>query len=169
MATNRNTSSATSQDALQLVYEFTCHVACGAPHDVGEGPLGRRHYYPMTDGALTGPRLSGKLLGEGGDWMLTSPDGFMRMDVRVQIQTNDGAVLCAHYFGPAEANPKMIDATKQCKETYFSDQYIRSHWRLESGAPQYAWVNQTVFVGEGRVLPFAPGVLGFEHRVYRVA
>ncbi len=99
--------------------------------------------------------------------MLTSPDGYMRMDVRLQIETDDGAVLCAHYFGPAEANPTMIEATKQCRETLLTDQSIRSHWLLESGAPQYAWVNQAI--GEGRVLPFAPGVLGFEHRVYRVA
>ncbi len=101
--------------------------------------------------------------------MLTSPDGFMRMDVRIQIRTTDGAVVCVHYFGPAEASSRMIEATKQCKETSFSDQSIRSHWRLESGAAQYAWVNQSVFVGEGRVRPFTPGVLGFEHRIYRVA
>ncbi len=101
--------------------------------------------------------------------MLTSPDGFMRMNVRIQIQTTDGAVLCAHYFGLAETTSSMIEATTQCKETSFTDQSIRSHWLLESGAEQYAWVNQAVFVGAGRVLPFAPGVLGFEHRVYRVA
>ena len=100
--------------------------------------------------------------------MLMGPDGFMRMDVRIQIETDDGAVVCIRYFGPAEANDVLGQAVAACSPTEFSDQSIRSHWLLESGDPRYAWVNQSAFVGEGRLHPVAPGVLGFEHRVYRL-
>ncbi len=158
-----------SEQPLQLVHEFTCRVACGPPHEVGAGPYGSRQYYEMTGGQVEGPRLNGKLLGSGGDWMLTCPDGYMRMDVRVQIETNDGAVLCAHYFGPAESNETLKRAVGAFTPTEFADQAIRSHWVLETGDPRYAWVNQAVFVGQGRLLPAGPGQLGFEHRVYRVS
>ena len=101
--------------------------------------------------------------------MLTGPDGYMRMDVRVQIQTEDGAVICAHYFGPAETNDKLMQALRAFQPTEFEDHSIRSHWILETGDPRYRWVNQSVFAGQGRLLPAGPGVMGFEHEVYRLS
>ena len=157
-----------SDPAAKLVHEFTFHSAVSAPREVGAGPFGRRQYYAMRDGSIEGPRLRGTLLGPGSDWMLVGSDGFMRMDVRIQIETEDGAVLCAHYFGPAEANDMLGRAVAACSPTEFSDQSIRTHWILETGDPRYDWVNQGVFVGEGRLRPASPGVLGFEHRVYRL-
>lgn len=155
-----------SEPSAKLVHEFTYHAIVSAPHEVGVGPYGRRQYYEMTSGTLEGPRLKGKLIGSGGDWMLVGPDGFMRMDVRVQIETDDGAIICAHYFGPAEANQTLGQAFATSTPTAFSDQSIRSHWLLECGDPRYAWVNQSVFVGEGRLRPAGLNVMGFEHRVY---
>lgn len=158
-----------SEQSLQLIYEFTYRMACSPPHDVGAGPYGSRQYYELTGGRVEGARLNGKLLGSGSDWMLTGPDGFMRMNVRIQIETEDGAIICVHYFGPAEANEKLKQAVVACEPTEFADQSIRSHWLLETGDPRYAWVNQAVFVGESRLQPAGPGVLGFEHRVYRLS
>ena len=153
---------------MNLSHEFTYRTACGVCRDVGSGPYGVRQCYELTAGVIDGPRLNGTLLGSGTDWMLNGADGFMRMDVRVQIETDDRAILCAHYFGPAEANETLLQAMATCAPTEFSDQSIRTHWLLESGDPRYAWVNQTIFVGEGRLRPGGAGQLGFEHRVYRV-
>ncbi len=157
-----------SKQSAKLVCEFTFRSAVSAPQEVGIGPFGHRQYYAMRDGVIEGPRLTGKLVGAGSDWMLMGADGFMRMDVRIQIGTEDGAVICVRYFGPAEANEVLGQAAAACSPTEFSVQSIRTHWLLESGDPRYAWVNQNVFVGEGRLCPAEPGVLGFEHRVYRV-
>ena len=153
---------------LSLKPEFLFHVACGPVLAVVWGPLGNRQYYAMTEGTITGARLNGRLLGQGADWMLLPNDGYMRMDVRIQIQTEDNATILAHYFGPAEANARLREAIQSCSETNFGDQAIRTYWILESGAAQYAWVNNCLFVGEGRARPFRAGVQGFEHRVYRV-
>lgn len=154
---------------LMLIHEFTFQVACGPPHDAGAGPYGSRQYYEMSGGRVEGPRLRGKLLGSGSDWMLAGKDGFMRMDVRIQIETDNGAIILAHYFGPAEVNEKFKQAVAAFTPTDFTDHSIRSHWLLEAGEPRYAWVNQTVFVGEGRLFPAGPGRMGFEHRVYRLS
>lgn len=157
-----------SVQTIQIIHEFTYRMTSSDAHKVGKGPLGNRQYFDVIGGTLEGPRLSGKLLGSGIDWMLVGDDGFMRMDVRIQIETNDGAVICAHYFGPAEANDKMRRALGASEPTDFRDQRIRTHWLLETGDPRYTWVNQSVFVGEGRVCPAGPGYAGFEHRVYRL-
>lgn len=136
----------------------------------GVRPTPRSRGWPLlTGGQVEGPRLKGRFLGAGSDWMLTGPDDFIRMDVRVQIETDDGAILCVHYFSPAEANEKLKRAMGVCAPTEFADQSIRSHWVLETGDLRYAWVNQMVFVGQGRLLPPGTGLLGFEHRVYRLS
>ena len=157
-----------SADNIGLIHEFTYSMTASHAHDVGVGPLGHRQYFEVTSGIFEGPRLSGKLLGPGIDWMLIGSDGYMRMDVRIQIETGDGAIICAHYFGPAEANNALKEAFGTSEPTRFADQRIRTHWLLETGDPRYAWVNQSVFVGEGRYRPGDSGSAGFEHRVHRV-
>lgn len=155
--------------SLSLAHEFTYRTSIAGPHEVGDGPYGARQYYEMTDGIVEGSRLAGRTIGTGSDWMLAGSDGFLRMDARIQILTNDGAVICARYHGPAEANAKLREAIGANEPTGFDDQRIRTHWLLEAGDPRYAWVNQNVFVGEGRSSPQRSGIAGFEHRVYRVA
>ena len=121
--------------SARLIHEFTYHSIVSAPHEVGVGPLGHRQYYEVTKDVLEGPRLRGKQLGAGGDWMLIGSDGFMRMNVRVQIETEDGAIVCAAYSGPAEANEKLAEGLAASTPTAFSDQSIRTHWLLETGRP----------------------------------
>ena len=101
--------------------------------------------------------------------MLVGADRFLRMDVRIQLLTDDGAVLCARYRGPAETNDRLQAAIAGSEPTGFDDQHIRTWWELESGDPRYAWVNQAIFVGEARFQPTEAGAPGFEHRVYRAA
>jgi Protein of unknown function (DUF3237) len=47
--------------------------------------------------------------------------------------------------------------------TDYGDQYFRTSPRFETGDPRYSWLNHTVFVAEGRILPHA-----VEYKVYRV-
>lgn len=154
---------------MRLEHEFTYRTAVNGPHVVGDGPFGTRHHYDMTDGEVEGPRLRARSSGDGTDWMLVGADGFLRMDVRMQLVTDDGAVLLVRYHGPAEANDRLQQAIEAGEETSFDDQRIRTVWQIESGDCRYAWVNQAVFVGEGRVCPTFSGRPGFEHRVYRAA
>lgn len=154
--------------AIRLHPEFTYRTLVAGPHEAGEGPQGRRQVFEMRDGVFEGPRLSGRTLGAAADWMLAGSDGFLRMDVRLQLLTGDGAVVLAHYRGPAEANAALMDAMTAGAPTRFADARIRTVWELESGDPRYAWVNQSLFVGEGRFLPSSAGEPGFEHRVHRV-
>ena len=155
-----------SQVSLKHAFSYTTRVS--APHDVGPGPYGQRQYYEMTRGVLEGPDLTGRTLGSGSDWMLQGVDDYLRMDARIQVETWDHAIICARYFGVAEANRRLMEALAASKPTDFDDQRIRTHWVLEAGDPRYLWVNQAVFIGEGRFLPAGEGLAGFEHRVYRI-
>jgi hypothetical protein len=151
---------------MELDYEFTYEALLKPPVSVGAGPFGDRQVFEVTEGKFEGERLNGRILSGGGEWFLIGPDGFGRIDVRIQLETDDGAHIYAQYFGLLELN-EAVEAfiTGQREETEFGDQYFRIAPRLETGDPRYAWVNQTLFVAEGRGYPG----YGVEYRVYRLA
>ena len=49
------------------------------PVAVGSGPYGNRQIYDVTGGSFEGPRLKGKVLPSGGDWLLLGSDGVGRL------------------------------------------------------------------------------------------
>ena len=147
-----------------LEYEFTYRATLKPPLNVGAGPYGNRIVAEVTGGDFEGPRLKGKILSGGADWALVGPDGRARLDVRVQLLTGDGAGIYLAYYGIIEFNAKAQQALEKQIGTEFADHYWRTNPRLETGDPRYAWLNQTLFVGEGRMLPS----LVVEYRVYRV-
>jgi hypothetical protein len=153
-----------SGKAPELVHEFIYRAQILAPVDVGPGPLGHRMIFEVTEGVVEGERLSGIIRSGGGEWFLAGADGFGRIDVRLQVTTHDGANIYFQYFGLLELSEATMGAIGTGAGTDFEDHYFRTNPRLETGDPRYAWVNQTLFVGKGHVLP---GLL-IEYDVYRV-
>jgi hypothetical protein len=149
----------------ELVYEATYRAQIKPPLDVGAGPFGHRMIFEVTEGVIEGERLNGTIGSGGGEWFLAGTDGFGRIDVRFQMTTHDGANIYFQYFGILELNEATMGAIGAGAGTDFEDQYFRTTPRLETGDERYAWVNQTVFVGKGHVLP---GLL-VEYDIYRVS
>jgi hypothetical protein len=121
-------------------------------------------YYEVAGGDIIGDRLRGKLLG-GGEWALIGPDGFLRIDVRLQVETHDGAYLYIQYTGLLELNAAVQNAIASGAGTDYGDQYFFTNPRIETGDERYAWVNTTFFIGEGHSIPG----LGVQYRVWRPA
>ena len=149
---------------MKLIHEFTFNATLAAPMPVGAVPIGTRMVYPVTGGIVTGERLSGTVVG-GGEWALIGPDGFLRPDVRVEVETHDGAFLYMQYTGLLEMNAAVQAATGSGGETAFEDQYFYTNPRIETGDERYSWANTTFFIGEGRIYPGS----GVEYRVWRPA
>jgi hypothetical protein len=148
---------------MELVHEFTYQAHLAPPLLAGAGPPGTRMIVPVTGGWARGDRLRGTLVGGGADWLLVGPNGFARLDVRGQLQTDDGAVLYVAYTGLLELYAG-VQAAMAGGETRYGDQYFRTTPRLETGDPRYAWVNTTLFVARGRIVPQGVG-----YEVSRVA
>ena len=149
---------------MNLVQEFTCDATLKQPLPVGPGPIGTRMYYDVTAGKIIGERIRGKVLG-GGEWGLVGPDGFLRVDVRLQVETHDGAHLYIQYLGLLELNEAVKTALSNSTGTNYDDQYFYTNPRIETGDERYAWVNTTFFIGEGHILPNN----SIEYRVWRPA
>ena len=60
---------------MDLVHEMTYHAMLRPPLAVGTGPFGTRMVFEAISGVLEGPRMRGKFVGAGGDWLLVGPDG----------------------------------------------------------------------------------------------
>jgi hypothetical protein len=156
--------TSTSTSTPTLVPEFAFTASLKPPLEFGAGPFGARIYFEVTGGRAEGERFNAEVLPGGGDWLLAGPDGLARLDVRAQFRTDDGAVVYAQYPGILELNEAVASALATGGSTAVEDQYFRTTPRFETGDQRYAWMQQSVFLGVGRL---SGG--GVEYRVYRVA
>ena len=150
----------------ELIFEMDYQATLDRPQMVGRTPVANRAIAVVTGGEFSGDRLKGTILPGGGDWLVLGDDGFGRLDVRATFRTHDGALIYLQYHGLIEMAPATLKALGGgAHSTGYEDQYFFTTPRLETADERYAWVNRTVFVAEGRVLP-GPAM---EYRVYRVA
>ena len=61
-------------------------------------------------------------------------------------------------------NDAVTSALQNGTATTFDQQYFRTSPRFETSDPRYAWLQQGVFVGQGRIIA---GV-GVEYNVFRI-
>lgn len=151
---------------MKLEKLMTYHADLKAPVEVGTGPYGNRNIFEVTGGWFKGDKLNGKFLSGGGDWILIDDKGFGHLDVRATLETDDGAFIYMQYYGILEINEKAGTAlaTGGATPTNYGDSYFMTAPRLETGDERYAWVNNLVAVGEGRIQA-GPSV---EYNVYAV-
>ena len=102
---------------MKLEPLMSCHVDLKEPVEVGKGPLGTRTIFDVVSGTAEGPRLNGKFLQSGGDWLLIDESGVGRLDVRGTLETDDGARIYVRYPGVPELNEKVVGALA----TFYAD------------------------------------------------
>jgi hypothetical protein len=144
-----------------LTYRFSIRGPLGPTEG---SPRGARQYWEMTRGTLTGDGLRAEIAMPGSDWMGLSPDGYWRPDVRVPLQTDDGALILMHYTGLVEQTDRFIQAASTDRATDWDDQYMRFAVFFDTGAERYTWLNQRLFLARGRIL----GTTELEYEIYRV-
>jgi hypothetical protein len=108
---------------MELVEEFVFNAKLKEALPIGTGPIGTRNYLDIISGEVVGERLNGKVLG-GGEWALVGPDGFLRVDVRMQVQTDDDAFLYVQYVGLLGMTETVQTALASGSGTNFGDQYF---------------------------------------------
>ena len=146
---------------FEMTHRFTTRGPLGRTE---HSPIGAREYWEMSHGTLTGARIEATIGMPGGDWNVLSTDRFGRPDVRVQLVTDDGALVLLHYTGLVERSPKFVRAAERNASTDWADQYMRMFMRFDTGAPRYSWLNESLFIAEGRL----HGTNEVEYAVYRL-
>jgi hypothetical protein len=147
----------------KLEYLMSYRADLKPPVEIGAVPSGNRRIFDVTGGTFEGPRMKGRLLASGGDWLLIGNDGVGRLDVRGTLETDDGARIYVQYHGVMVLDGKIAKVLAAGGESQYGDAYFMTQQRFETGDPRYAWLNSAVCVAEGRILPNA-----VEYRVFQV-
>ena len=141
-----------SAQTLRSEFLFDLELATNPPQAIGPLPKGMRLIFPFKTGTAKGDRINGQLAQGGGDWGLVLDSTTFKIDGRVTIQTDDGALIYMTYSGYDYADAKTFALISTGKAGGLSpaDYYFRTSVSFEASAPRYAWLNHTVAIGEGR-------------------
>jgi uncharacterized protein DUF3237 len=130
---------------------FTLRIDLHPVQMIGATPLGERRIVPMSGGELVGDRIHGRVLPfAGGDWLLQRRDGALQQDVRLTLETDDGALILMSYRGVRHASPEVSARLARGEEVSPDDYYLRTAPFFETAAERYAWLNLIVAVAKGR-------------------
>ncbi len=147
----------------RLEHLYDMHVDLEAPQMIGATPNGMRQVWIVKGGSFEGPRIRGEMLAGGGDWAIVRTDGVIQVDVRATVQTHDGALIYAQYSGLIIIPPAMAPRVFAGEDVPLSEYYFYTNPMFQTGDERYAWLNQVVAIGRGKVVPG-----GVEYRVWAV-
>src|ERR1700693_3475717 len=131
-------------------------VVVPPPQKLGAVPHGTRVVAPITGGTFDGPRLRGKVLPGGGDWTLLRSDGVLELDLRITLETDDGALIYMTSFGLRHGPPEVLAALARGESVNSSTYYFRTAPRFETSAPPYAFLNRLIAIASGDRRPTGP-------------
>jgi hypothetical protein len=117
--------------------------------ELGRGRAGQRRIIPIVGGRITGPCFNGEIMDVGADWQTVFDGGLAELDTRYAFRTDDGAVIEIRNFGFRHGSEDIMKRVAAGEQVDPSSYYMRTHARLETGHPDYAWVNRTLFIGVG--------------------
>jgi hypothetical protein len=132
---------------------MTVTIVAAPPHKFGAVPHGTRSFVPVTGGDFEGPRLRGKVLPGGGDWLLLRSDGVLELDLRVTLETDDHALIYMTFQGLRHGPPDVIEALGRGELVDPARYYFRTLPRFETSTEAYVFLNRIVAVGAGEARP----------------
>jgi hypothetical protein len=125
---------------------FRAVVEIATPLSVGMTPLGERRIIPITGGWFEGERLAGDVLPGGADWQIVRADGTALLEARYTLRTRDGALVYVRNRGVRSGPPDVLARLARGEAVDPASYYFRTRPELETGAPQYAWLNDLLAV-----------------------
>jgi Protein of unknown function (DUF3237) len=134
-ADDRLPNGAASEATIRSRPLMTVRITAAPPQKMGAVPNGIRIIVPVTGGDFGGPRLRGRILAGGGDWLLLRPDGVLELDLRITLETDDHALIYMTFSRGEAVDPASY--------------YFRTVPRFETSAEQYAFLNRIITVGVG--------------------
>lgn len=145
----------------ELLFEMTLQVAPATAF--GATPSGKRFVAYVTDGHFEGPLLRGRVLPGGGDWVIQRPDHVFQLDVRITLETDDGALIYATYRGARHGSRDVMRRIAAGQPVRADEYYFRTTPYFETASRTYSWLGGIVAVGIGQDRPG-----GVTYRVHRI-
>ncbi len=124
------------EPSLPVEHLFTLKANLGGASVVQDGPQGTRVIVAVSGGTFEGPKLKGTIVPNSGcDWVTRRADGSLRLDVRITLQTDDGAAIYMAYNGIGKPQD--------------GGNVLRTAPLFETGDERYDWLNSVQAVATG--------------------
>ncbi|MFA6115797.1 MAG: DUF3237 domain-containing protein [Sphingomonas sp.] len=135
---------------------FVLRLEVSAIHSIGgpEGPPRRVGVVPS--GSFEGGRLSGIVLDGGSDWQTVHGDGATTLDVRLVLQTGDGALIGMTYTGIRHGPPDVMARIAKGEAVDPESYYFRTSASFTTSDARYEWLNRVLAVGIGHRVATGP-------------
>jgi hypothetical protein len=130
---------------ISTEYLMTLHAPLDAPQVIDDSLF----IYNVPDGGwVKGPKIEGKLRAPGADWLQVLADGTLKLDVRLTIETDDGALIYLSYNGVARFTDDIL-AKSQRGEVIESDEvYFITTPTMRTSSEKYGWLNHVQCIGK---------------------
>ena len=128
---------------------FIFQIEVKPPSIVGATPGHDRRIGEIAGGRFEGERLSGKILSGGSDWQSLRADGATTLNVRLVMETHDGALIAMTYLGVRHGPKEVLDRIARGESVNPSEYYMRATPYYETASPNYGWLNRVVSVAYG--------------------
>ena len=122
---------------------MSLRLSTASTQEIGAGPHGTRITFPIVGGSFEGDRLRGKVLPGGDDWAVRRPDGVLELDLRVTLETDDGALIHMTFEGIRDDDAPGAP-------------YFRTLPRFETAEPKSSFLNRLLAAGTGEIRTDGP-------------
>jgi hypothetical protein len=139
------------QEMTTMRYQplFVFQIDVKPPSMIGATPGYDRRVGEITGGTFEGEKLRGKILSGGSDWQSLRNDGTTTLNVRLVMQTDDGALIGMTYLGMRHGPKEVLDRIARGESVSPSEYYMRATPYYETASDKYGWLNRIVSVAYG--------------------
>jgi hypothetical protein len=139
--------------ALATKYVFSLAIKVGTPIVAGDTGHGVRRVIPVLGGEVRGLGMKGTIFPVGADFQTIRPSGFTELEAKYAFEMDDGAVIYIENIGVRFGPKELLDRIAKGEIVDPALIYFRSVPRFETGAENYRWLMENLFVGVGSRYP----------------
>ena len=151
------TASSSHAQTTELKTEYLMtYVALLEPPNAVDNSLIIVNFTP--GGWAKGPKINGKFISPGADWLRIMPSGVLRLDVRATLKTDDDQLIYITYNGIIQHSKESAEKLNKGELLMTKDiPYFITAPTFQTSSEKYAWLNSVqainkvveVKIGEG--------------------
>ena len=141
--------------SLRLKHLFALKLEIAAVQRIAESTAGVV-VGVVSGGLFEGPQLKGRVLPGGSDWQRVLPDGTLRLDCRIVLETTEGALIAMTYQGNRSGSAGVLARLAAGEAVRADEYYLRINPLFETHSADHSRLNTVVAVGAGHRLPDGP-------------
>jgi hypothetical protein len=100
------------------------------------------------EGWAKGPKINGAIIHPTADWLRVMPAGSLRIDVRMTVRTDDGALIYVSYNGIVSVARENFERMAKGAVLTSADMYFIIAPTFETAHEKYAWLNHIQAIGK---------------------